>query len=154
METHPAQIATMTMEIDIDAPPRRVWQSLTDNIGEWWPADFYTGGEAGSRGFSLEAKPGGRMYEEWSSGGGVLWGTVVAADPEKSLQVIGHVFPDWGGPSEWYGSWTLTQSGSGTALRFSESAVGKVTADGAAKKDEGWRLLWSALKAHAEKATG
>ncbi|MEO0996371.1 MAG: SRPBCC domain-containing protein [Pseudomonadota bacterium] len=150
MENQTALIATMTMEVEIEASPKAVWEALTDDIGQWWPADFYAGGEAGSRDFRLEARPGGRMYEEWGSGGGVLWGTVVTADPRKCLQVIGHLFPEWGGPSEWYGSWTLKPTAGGTTLQFSESAIGRVTAESTAKKDEGWRFLWSALKAHVE----
>ncbi len=150
METHAAQIATVSMKISIGAPPKKVWRALTAEIGQWWPADFYAGGTHGQRNFTIEQQPGGRMFESWDSGGGLLWGTVVGIDPEKSLQVLGHLFPGWGGPSEWYGSWTLSQSGTRTILEFTESSLGKLSADGMDEKDKGWQFLWATLKAHVE----
>ncbi len=150
MEITTAQIASLSMEIRIEASAAEVWKQLTDNIGAWWPDDFYAGGAAGSRSFNLESKPGGRMYEEWDNGGGVLWGNVVSIDPNKSLQVLGVVFPNWGGPNQWYGSWTLTEQDGGTLLTFSETGVGRVSESGVEEKDKGWKFLWASLKAHAE----
>ncbi len=150
MEITTAQMATIKMELHIEAAPADVWQHLTENIGAWWPDDFYAGGAAGERRFLLESNPGGRMYEEWDSGGGVLWGNVVSIDPNKSLQVLGVVFPNWGGPTQWYGSWTLQEAGGGTLLQFSETGVGRVSDGGMEEKDKGWKFLWASLKAHAE----
>lgn len=150
MDIQAAQIATVTMEISIAAPRQKVWRALTADIGKWWPADFYTGGADNERDFLIETKPGGRMYEHWDSGGGLLWGTVVNVNPERSLQVLGHVFPDWGGPTEWFGSWTLEESGGTTTLKFSESAIGRLSTESMADKDKGWRFLWASLKAHIE----
>ena len=39
MANQPAEIAQLTMETQIDAPPERVWQALTENIGGWWPVE-------------------------------------------------------------------------------------------------------------------
>lgn len=62
-----AEIAAIDMEVEIAAPPAQVWSALTENIGEWWPAEFYAGGEAGKRSFTLESVPGGRMVETWNA---------------------------------------------------------------------------------------
>jgi len=150
MDIQTAQIATVNMEIAIDASPAEVWKALTANIGQWWPADFYAGGTEGARTFAIEERPGGRMFEEWDGGGGLLWGTVVGIEPRKMLQVLGHVFPDWGGPTEWYGTWTLEQDGTGTKLAFSEHGLGKLSEDSMLDKYKGWRFLWATLKAHVE----
>lgn len=145
-----AEIATIQMEVEIDASPAQVWQALVNNIGEWWPAEFYTGGDADKRTFSIEATPGGRMFEEWGDGGGTLWGTVIALDPGKKLQILGYLFPDWGGPTQNYGTWTLQGGTDKTKMTFSETGLGNVTDDGLKQKDHGWRFLWATLKAHAE----
>ena len=89
MPNQVAEIAQITMETDISASPEQVWKALTEDIGKWWPADFYAGGEEGKRTYVLEQRPGGRMYEQWDNGGGVLWGTVVGVEPNVSLQVLG-----------------------------------------------------------------
>lgn len=145
-----ARLSELTMETDIAASPQDVWTALTENIGQWWPADFYAGGEDGSRNFHLEAKPGGRMYEEWADGGGVLWATVYTVEPGKRLQVSGLSFANWGGPSQWLGSWDLSEHNGGTRLRFSEHAIGRVSDDYGADKLKGWEFLWDALKASVE----
>ncbi len=146
-----ATILDTQMEIPIGGGVAAVWQALTDDIGAWWPEEFYAGGEPAKRRYHLEAKPGGRMYEEWEGGGGVLWGTVVAVDPARRLQVMGSTFPNWGGPSFWFGTWELEADGVGTILRFSESTVGRISATRAAETEKGWRFVFGdALKAHVE----
>ena len=91
------------------------------------------------------------MYESWDGGGGVLWGTVVTVAPTKQLQVMGTTFPNWGGPSHWFGTWDLESSGAGTLLKFTESTVGRVSDSQAAQKEKGWQFLFGdALKAYTE----
>lgn len=150
MEELSARMATIQMDVNIDGSVAEVWKSLTERIGEWWPDDFYAGGAAGERGFQLEVEAGGRMYEHWKGGGGALWGNVIAYEPEKSLQILGHLFPDWGGPCQWYGTWRLSREGNQTKLWFSETAMGRISDTGMEEKDKGWRFLWASLKAHVE----
>lgn len=49
MANQPTEIAQLTLETQIDAPPEWVWQALTENIGGWWPVEFFAGGEDGKR---------------------------------------------------------------------------------------------------------
>ena len=146
-----AAIVEMHVEVRITGAIPAVWKALTNDIGAWWPEEFYAGGEPEKRRYYLETKPGGRMYEAWDGGGGVLWGTVVAVEPERRLQVMGTTFPNWGGPSFWFGTWELEADGTVTMLRFSESTVGRVSDSLAEQKEKGWRFLFGeALKAHVE----
>lgn len=146
-----AQIAEVIVEVEIEASPDKVWRELTEGIGAWWPTEFYAGGEAGKRNYHLEARPGGRMYESWNGGGGLMWGQVVTVDPGKKLQIIGSSFPEWGGPGISYGTWVLAESEQGCSLRYSESTVGRIGEGHGAEKEKGWNyLLGGALKAHVE----
>ncbi len=145
-----ARIGTIAMKIDIAASPEQVWQSLTTDIGQWWPDAFYAGGKPGARRYTLEPHPGGRMCEEWEDGGGVLWGTVVTASPAEKLQVLGLLFPEWGGPANCFGTWELSANESGTTLAYSETTMGRVSDANLAEKDKGWQFLWRCLKAHVE----
>jgi len=144
------RVGSVSVEVTIEATPETVWQALTNDIGEWWPQDFYAGGTAGERRFALEAEAGGRMYESWGDGGGVLWGTVVCVEPERTLQVLGNQFPNWGGPTQWYGTWTLSKSGKGTRLDFAEAVVGTVSDEALREKRQGWQHLWATLKSYLE----
>ena len=153
MNKQSAEISQINMELEIDATREQVWKALTDNIGDWWPVEFYAGGKVGKRRFLFEAHPGGRMYEQWDNGGGVLWGTTVCADPNVLLQVLGYSFPNWGGPSQSYNTWELKENGSGARLLFSESTLGRVSDRNLAEKDKGWKFLLHTLKAHLEGKT-
>ena len=152
MTIQAAEIAQLTMETDINAPPETVWKALTEDIGKWWPADFFAGGVEGKRTYILEARPGGKMFEVWDGGGGVLWGTVVNVEPNVSLQVLGALFPNWGGPSQWYGTWKLRSHDGGTKLTFSESSIGKISDGYDGEKTQGWTFLWNSMKAFVEGA--
>lgn len=150
MTIETAKMASLEMSIDIKAPAERVWAALTKDIANWWPADFYAGGEDGHRTFVLEPHPGGRMYEQWDDGG-VLWGTVVSVTPNRQLQVSGMIFPSFGGPTHWYGTWDLTEKdGATTALSFSEVGVGRVTTSGTDEKTKGWGYLWGCMHAYID----
>ena len=152
MSRKAAELGDINMQMHVDASPEDVWASLTESIGEWWPADFYAGGEEGARSFTLESWPGGRMFEAWENGGGALWGTVVCVEPNHRLQVHGSLFPNWGGPTEWFGTWELKAEEGGTLLSFNEGSIGRLSDSGAEEKDKGWQFLCRSLKAHAEGA--
>lgn len=150
-ETTPAVIGESQMEVEIAGSAAAVWKALTEEIGAWWPSDFYAGGKEGERSYSLEARPGGRMLESYSGGGGLLWGTVMTVSPNKQLQVAGATFANWGGPSHWFGTWDLEEAGETTILRFSESTLGRYSEEEAAGTRKAWHYLFgAALKAHVE----
>lgn len=146
-----ARITDFVMEVRIGARPGAVWQALTDDIARWWPGPFYCGGGEGRPTFRLEAHPGGRMWEDWGGGDGLLWATVVQVQAGKRLELTGTTGPDWGGPSTWFGAFELQPDGQGTRLRFSESGFGRVSEAGLREKEKGWRFLFEqALRAHLE----
>jgi len=152
MSLKDSKIQALQVEVEIAAPVDKVWTALIDEIGDWWPADFYAGGTNGSRTFKIEPEPGGRMMEVWDGGGGMLWGTVVTSQPTVRLQILGSIFPNWGGPTQQFGTWELETVGAGTRLRYSEHAVGEVSESGGEEKTVGWQFLSDTLKAHVEGA--
>lgn len=141
----------VVVETVIAADAATVWRAVTEEIGAWWPAEFYSGGDPANRSFHLEATPGGRMYEDWGDGGGGLWATVLAVEPGRRLELVGHVTPQWGGPNTWIGGLTLEEEGDGVRLRFEEAAFGHLGERYQEEKTKGWRFLFDgALRAHVE----
>ena len=143
--TTTAAILETQMEVRISASVAVVWKALTEDIGAWWPEAFFAGGEQEKRHYHLEPEPGGRMYESWEGGGGILWGNVVAVDPGKLLQVTGTTFPNWGGPSIWFGTWELEADETVTLLKFSESTIGRIDDAHAAGKEKAWKFLFATV---------
>jgi uncharacterized protein YndB with AHSA1/START domain len=146
-----AKLSDLVLETRIEASPADVWRALTDDIASWWPRVFYCGGGSGTGTIKMEAWPGGRMYEEWGDGDGLLWATIHNVQREKSLEMVGAQGPEWGGPTTWIGGFKLEPDGSGTRLRFREAGVGRVDEANLREKEKGWRfLLDGALRAHCE----
>lgn len=125
------------LEIPIQATRQRVWEALTQETSKWW--SFYTNNAA--KQFIIEPKLGGRVYEDWGNGSGVLWFTVLAVDPPSSLSMTGLVTPAWGGPAESFVQFTLKASGKQTILQISNTVFGKVLDEKQSQAKEGWKML-------------
>jgi len=137
-------------EVLIEASPARVWDALTTETVEWWPAKFYTGEKP--KAFVLEAKVGGRLYEDWGGGAGALFATVTGVYPGKMLQWAGDMPADFGGPARSITTFTLELSdGGNTVLRFRDTPFGKLHPAVEAGLTDGWSwLLNSCFKPFVE----
>ena len=92
-----ATVARYALEIDLKATPQDVWDALTDDIGRWWPGPFFMCDGPGPRNMSLDARPGGHMYENAGGGNGMIWGTVIHVQRGKVLELTG----SYGSPLTW-----------------------------------------------------
>lgn len=147
------RMAELDLEVRIAADAATVWRTLTADIAQWWPSAFYCGaassGPEGRR-FVFEARPGGRLFEDWGDDEGLLWATVTNVVRGKKIDMTGTVDPAWGGPNMWCGGFTLTEDGDGTKVRFAEKAFGHIPDGNEADKESGWRFLLTCLGAHVE----
>ena len=96
-EGQPVTATRIELEIPIEASPERVWNALVNDTGQWWPKDFYCTTDPGP--ITLEAKAGGRLFERGGDGSELLWFTVLALAPNKSMDLVGHLTPAYGGPA-------------------------------------------------------
>lgn len=144
-------LGDLVVEATIDADRAAVWQALTVRIHEWWPAEFYSGGDEATRRMTFDARPGGHLAEHWDGDDGGVWATVQFVERNARLEVLGTMFPRFGGPSLWFGAWELEAAGDATRLRFTEHALGRVAEKYQGDKLKGWRFLFAdALKAFVE----
>ena len=151
MSEETTKIGSLRVEVRIEASAEKVWEALTSDIGKWWPRIFCCGAGSGEPTFKIEARPGGRMFEDWGNDEGLLWGTVVRVQRPNHLDLTGMTGPDWGGPNAMYAGFTLVEEGAETVVTFSEASFGRIAPDHAAEKEKGWKfLLEGALKAHLE----
>jgi DNA-binding transcriptional ArsR family regulator/uncharacterized protein YndB with AHSA1/START domain len=147
-------LVRVEQEIAIAARPERVWQALVEEIGHWWPKDFYAGADAEN--FILEPRLGGRMYEDWGNGAGAVWYTVTEIAPPRSLGLAGHYPPVFGGPSTSILRLEVVagEAGEGAVLRLSDSEFRPVTENTFQSLDEGWRTIFNHLKEYVEEGEG
>ena len=134
------RIAIVELEIQIAAPRARVWKAIVDETSLWWRKDFYVGKRP--KGMVFEPRVGGRMYEDWGDGAGVLWATVFSFAPEQWLDLRGEISPAFGGPRTWQLHCELKDKGKGTHIQLIDSSIGKIDNEGAEAVRDGWEMLF------------
>jgi uncharacterized protein YndB with AHSA1/START domain len=142
-------VARIAMEVSIDAPPERVWQAMVHEINRWWRRDFCT--NPATRGFHLEARPGGRMYEDWGDGNGLLWANVLAIEAPRMILLLGNITADFGGPAQTMFQFTVEASEGRSVVKISDTIYGNISDEIGPKTEEGWRMLFEqGLKPYVE----
>ena len=133
-----SNICQVELEIEIQAPPSKVWKALTRLTTDWWPKEFYSNPR--TKGFHLEPQLGGRMYEDFGDGAGAIWFQVFAIDPERTLDLQGCLAVPYG-PAHTLLHIELTARGQVTILKVSDSTIGLVKDAGGDKLD-GWKQIF------------
>lgn len=131
--------SVIELEIAIQAPIERVWKALVSETGRWWRRDFLTDPTALT--FVIEPVLGGKMYEDWGNGEGLVWATVTGIKTPNRLELAGVSSAAWGGPNTHYHSFHLEQQGTHTIVRFSDAVHGRIDQATATSLREGWALL-------------
>ena len=140
--------ARVELEIPINADRETVWKGLTEEIGEWWPQEFFITEK--SR-FTLEPRLGGYMFEDAGDGTGAIWFQVRGIIPFQRLYLEGHIAPPYGGPATSLVTITLEEKEGGTLFKLSDSLFGVIPPDRTSSMDEGWKQIFEqGLKKYLE----
>ena len=144
----PATLLRVELEIEIAAPAKDVWRALTEDTTRWWPKDFYTGPATG---FHMEPRLGGRLYEDWGDGAGVIWYEIFAINPGTSIDLQGSLAVPYGAGTSLL-HLELAQKKRTTVLKVSDVTIG--AAGDATEKTKGWETIFRAgLKRHVERTS-
>ncbi len=148
-ETEETSAVIYELELPIAASLDRVWDSLVDETNAWWLPDFHMVGADSV--VSFDAQAGGQLIERALDGGSLLWYTVQMCMPKKSIHLVGHMAPQWGGPGISMLELALEDADDGTVLTVKDALFGRVSSSGAKTQCEGWELLFGdGLRAFAE----
>jgi uncharacterized protein YndB with AHSA1/START domain len=145
----PAQSYQVGFEVSIRAPRERVWAALVDETTNWWPRDFFSA--ENPEGFVIEGQLGGKVYESWIGGGGVLWGTVVVWSPGYRMTWACEMYPDWTGPGRSFVTFDLEERGVETIIKVSDSGLCISASQAATSLGSGWqKLIGTHFKSYVE----
>ncbi|MEQ1829205.1 MAG: SRPBCC domain-containing protein [Pirellula sp.] len=133
----------------MNAPVARVWKAITDQVSSWWLPAYHTLGDGSI--ITLEANAGGRLFEK-NGTKELLWYTVLAVEPERSITLAGYISPKYGGPATTMLELSVVSEGNQTRLDISDALFGTVS-DGLARSlHSGWKELFTeGLKTFVEK---
>jgi uncharacterized protein YndB with AHSA1/START domain/DNA-binding transcriptional ArsR family regulator len=130
-------------EVQIAAPPAKVFDVLTQGAGVWWDHSWAQGE------VRLDARVGGRFEEVWSETDGALYATVTRIKQGELLAMTGPM--GMTGAVQNVMEITLEASDGGTRLRLSHRALGEIDDDAEASYSGGWtHLLAGRLKSLVE----
>ncbi len=138
----------INQEITINATPDKVFAHLTNDVTAWWDHGFSEHPKA----IILEPKFGGRFYEDFGDGDGVIYCFVQHVVKNKRLVMQGAM----GMPGAVFGniSFELSAEETGTVLKLAHHAFGDITDDHKKNYSAGWqKLLGTRLKSVVETGT-
>jgi DNA-binding transcriptional ArsR family regulator len=153
-QSHPAGstgVVDIALEWPVAASVQRVWEALFQRPQSWWPAAHRAGGEGSVMRF--DPRIGGRLREEGPDGGGVVWYSVIALDPLRSVDLAGHLAARYGGPATSLLHLEIVPGAAdGTSLlKLTDSVFGRIGADMRASLASGWQaIVGEGLVAHLE----
>ncbi|MCA9053276.1 MAG: SRPBCC domain-containing protein [Planctomycetaceae bacterium] len=125
------------LEVVIAARPERVWRAITTESSAWWPLDFVT--STRTQRFVIEPVLGGRAFEDFGGGDGLVWYTVIDVDAGRELIMAGHLLPPFGGPATTALRVVLSTRGDGTLVKVRDDRLGILGGDSPV---EGWRIVF------------
>lgn len=151
IEQSNAQIVKYQFEFLIQSSPQKVWECLINDINLWWLDDFKTFGSDSV--ISLDANAGGALREIGSDGSSLDWYTVQMCIQKQSLYLVGHLAPDWGGPSLSMLKLSLQGKDDGCWFTVCDGLLGNVSEKGANMTMEGWKAMFEeSFKRHVEQS--
>lgn len=136
-------------DVQLNAGIDTVWNCLINDAPKWWSSDFYT--NAKTKAFYIEGRIGGKAYEDFGNGEGLIWSEVIGVDAPNSLQMKALLMPEFGGPATSIIAIRLESDQSGTMLTLSDTLFGAVNESTAAQIEAGWKMIYGkAFKAYVD----
>jgi len=153
MPEDPNQVNSVDIALDWDihASAQKVWRLLFDSPESWWPADYRAGPEVSV--MVMDERVGGTLREERPDGGGLLWYSIIALDPLRSLDLSGQLAARYGGPATSLLHIELSpgEAEGSTRLKLTDSVFGKLGAGYRTSAGSGWQAIFGeSFKACAE----
>jgi uncharacterized protein YndB with AHSA1/START domain len=131
---------SFSLEYNIDLPKAVVWDKLFDQLNQWWSKDFYTNSKTKS--FIIESTLGGKMYEDFGNGEGLIWGDIIGVDKPNSLMIRGMLSGEFGGPTMSYERFLLTEENEQTKMIYSVEFINEVSEKTIKSLKEGWETIF------------
>lgn len=109
-------VEPLVVEFDVAVSPDHAFETWTRRCAVWWPPAHTVSGDPSA--ITLEAHPGGRIFERARDGTEHEWGVILDWDPPGRLRYRWHLFFD---PSEATEvEVTFTPAPTGTAVRLEQ----------------------------------
>ena len=135
-------ITEVALEWPVKASVQRVWDALFTQPQKWWPHAHRAIGEDAK--MTCEALVGAQMREDSASGAGVIWYTVFALDPVRSVDLKGDLAARYGGPASSFLHIEIVPGSSDqtSVLKLTDSVFGRIGPEMKASLTSGWQGIF------------
>ncbi|HSR67238.1 MAG TPA: SRPBCC domain-containing protein [Acidobacteriota bacterium] len=84
------QLGPVHKTIEVDCPRQKAFEIFTARMADWWPLSTHSVSLDRAAFCGFEPRVGGQLYEERDDGRRFQWGTVLAWDAPRRIQVTWH----------------------------------------------------------------
>ncbi|MEZ5461928.1 helix-turn-helix domain-containing protein [Dokdonella sp.] len=147
-----ASVIDLALDWPVAVSVQKLWATLFEQPEIWWPRAYRAGSEDAV--MTFDQKIGGCLREESANGGGVLWYSIFAINPRRSVDLVGDLAVRYGGPARsTLRLEVLPGETEGTSiLKLTDAIVGRIGADMRNSVSGGWQaILGEGLVAHLNK---
>lgn len=130
-----------SFEIELLVPQdlSHTWEYFFNQINGWWPSSYHSSER--TKQFLIQTFIGGKVYEDFGEGDGLIWGDVIGVDYLSSLEIKGNLTKSFGGPAITYDKFSFIETTGGTNLRLSVYFIGDVDDKTVKSLKTGWEEL-------------
>ena len=132
-------MAGFDLQVKIDADLYHAWEYYFNQINGWWPKDFHTSPK--TKRFRVDTFIGGKIYEDYGEGCGLLWGEVIGVDYPYSLQIKGYLPKESGGPGTTFEKYSFIPENGGTIVKYEMDCLGNVSQQSINTLKNNWKML-------------
>ena len=132
-------MGSFQVEITVQQDIAHTWEYFFNQISNWWPKTFFTS-ERTLR-FQIETYIGGKMFEDFGEGDGLIWGHVIGVDYLHTVDVRGSLTKTFGGPAISFGKFELTAENGSTCISYSCDFIGSIEEKTVQSIEQGWQNL-------------
>ena len=141
------RIVTVHLETECEAEAETIWRTLVDDIDTWWGEPYVSSPER--QALTLDAQPGGLLFEDWGNGNGRTWATVRAPRRPKQIDFDGTFMMN----GALHGTVAIaieTRESRSCRIVLAQQAIGAINDETVAAWHGGWEDLLGSLKTHCE----
>lgn len=124
------------IEVIVPVNVAHAWEYYFNQVNSWWSKDYFSSPK--TKRFHIETFIGGRIYEDFGEGDGVIWGDVIGADYLHSIDIRGNLTKTFGGPALTYERLEFEKVSGGTKLTYKMDVIGHYTESSIASLKQGW----------------
>jgi hypothetical protein len=127
---------SISIEVVVPINIAHAWEYYFNQVNSWWSKEHYSSPK--TKRFIIETFIGGRVYEDFGEGDGLVWGTVIGANYLHSIDILGYLTRSFGGPAISYEKYSFDADGQNTKLTYTMDIVGAVPESTVKSLKEGW----------------